>query len=76
MKGEQAASFIPIFSRSDASIVIRASVESLCCGLVGQVCEMLHRTVVLDYSDVTGADKVQRFRMSSVIPLPRVRPPL
>ena len=34
VKGEQASSFVRIFSRSDVSLLMRASVESLCCSLV------------------------------------------
>ena len=34
VNGEQASSFVRIFSRSDASLLMRDSVESLRCALV------------------------------------------
>ena len=52
VKGEQDASFVRIFSRSDASLLMRASVKSLCCGLVIHV-----RSVKSCIALFTGVDK-------------------
>ena len=57
VKGEQASSFVRIFSRSDASFLMRASVESLCCALVVKV-RFVKSCIAMLYSDVAGADKV------------------
>ncbi|KAH3697160.1 hypothetical protein DPMN_084649 [Dreissena polymorpha] len=58
-KVEQVEICVCILSRSEASRFMRTSVESLCCGLVKSCIALL-------YSDVTGAERAQRFCISSL----------
>ncbi|KAH3794346.1 hypothetical protein DPMN_147878 [Dreissena polymorpha] len=52
---------------------MRAEVESSSFGRVVQV-RSVNYCIALLYSDVTDSDRVQRFCISFVIPLPRMRP--